>query len=107
MSTARLAVTLDPRASSRTLTLREFARLLGPVAVGAGRRSSDPVERMRGPLSAAVGNRGLVPVPTRVTTTSPTRTGQSRAHYERAADEIDAALQVVLDRLAPGGAQPV
>jgi protein-tyrosine phosphatase len=99
------AVTLDPRASSRTLTLRELARLLGPVGAGdiAG---TEPVERMRGLLTAAIGNRGLVPVAEPREDDIADPYGLSRVHYERAADEIVAALDVVLDRLQPRGFQP-
>jgi protein-tyrosine phosphatase len=99
------AVTLDPRASSRTLTLRELARLLGPVSAadipGAG-----PAERLRGLLTAAIGNRGMVPVADPRDDDIADPYGLSRVHYERAADEIVMALDVVLDRLQPVGGQP-
>jgi protein-tyrosine phosphatase len=99
------AVTLDPRASSRTLTLRELARLLGPVSAadipGAG-----PAERLRGLLTAAIGNRGMVPVADPRDDDIADPYGLSRVHYERAADEIVMALDVVLDRLQPAGGQP-
>jgi protein-tyrosine phosphatase len=100
------AVTLDPRASSRTLTLRELARLLGPVR-GDDIAGTDPVERMRGLLSAAIGNRGMVPVVDPRDDDIADPYGLSRAHYERAADEIVTALEILLDRLRPAGARPV
>jgi protein-tyrosine phosphatase len=92
------AVTLDPRASSRTLTLRELARLLGPVRA-TDIAGTEPVERMRGLLTAAIGNRGLVPVADPREDDIADPYGLSRVHYERAADEIVAALEVMLDRL--------
>ncbi len=100
------AVTLDPRASSRTLTLRELARLLGPVR-GDDIAGTDPVERMRGLLSAAIGNRGMVPVADPRDDDIADPYGLSRVHYERAADEIVTALEILLDRLQPAGARQV
>ncbi|HEX3906366.1 MAG TPA: hypothetical protein VHW92_00380 [Mycobacteriales bacterium] len=99
------AVTLDPRASSRTLTLRELARLLGPVRA-ADIPGAEPAERLRGLLTAAIGNRGMVPVADPRDDDIADPYGLSRVHYERAADEIVMALEVVLDRLQPAGGQP-
>jgi protein-tyrosine phosphatase len=99
------AVTLDPRASARTLTLRELARLLGPVKP-TDISGDDPVERMRGLLTAAIANRGLVPVADPREDDIADPYGQSRAAYERAVQEIDGVLQVVLDRLSPAADQP-
>jgi protein-tyrosine phosphatase len=95
------AVTLDPRASSRTLTLRELARLLGPVGPAAI-TASRPVERMRDVVSAAIGNRGLVPPADPRDDDIADPYGQSRAAYERSAEEIDAALRPVIALLRPG-----
>jgi protein-tyrosine phosphatase len=95
------AVTFDPRASARTLTLREFGRLLTPVAPAAI-TAADPVERMREVLSAAIGNRGLVPPADPRDDDIADPYGQSRAAYERAAEEIDAALRPVIELLRPG-----
>jgi protein-tyrosine phosphatase len=85
--------------------LRELARLLGPVSAadipGAG-----PAERLRGLLTAAIGNRGMVPVADPRDDDIADPYGLSRVHYERAADEIVMALDVVLDRLQPVGGQP-
>lgn len=94
-----LIVTEQPRALPRTLTLREFARLLGPVTVAEIDRrvaSSDPVERMRAIVASALANRGMVPVedPADDDIADPYR--RSRAAYERAAAEIDSALSVPL-----------
>jgi protein-tyrosine phosphatase len=95
------AVTFDPRASSRTLTLREFGRLLGPVGPAAI-AGDDPVERMRAVLSAAIANRGLVPAADPRDDDIADPYGQSRAAYDRAAAEIDAALRPVIDLVHPG-----
>jgi protein-tyrosine phosphatase len=94
------AVTLVPRASARTLTLRELARLLGPVGA-ADIPPADPVERMRALLAAAIGHRGLVPPEDPRDDDIADPYGLSRVSYERAADEIEAALEPLLERLAP------
>jgi protein-tyrosine phosphatase len=99
------AVTFDPRASSRTLTLRELARLLGPVGP-AMITGSGPVERMRELVTAAIGNRGLVPPTDPRDDDIADPYGQSRAAYERAAEEIDAALRPVIALLRPGAESP-
>jgi protein-tyrosine phosphatase len=99
------AVTFDPRASSRTLTLRELARLIGPVG-RAAITGADPVERMRAVVTAAIGNRGLVPPADPREDDIADPYGQSRAAYERAAEEIDAALRPVIDLLHPGAESP-
>ncbi len=54
------AVVLHPRASSRTFTLREFARLTSLV-VPEDLVDQDPVERAKALVRMAAGNRGLVP----------------------------------------------
>jgi protein-tyrosine phosphatase len=94
-----LAVASLPRASSRTVTLREFARLLGPVTPSdiAGRAGSDdPVDRMRAISAAAFANRGLVPLGQPAADDIDDPYGRPRAAYLRAAEAIDAALAVPL-----------
>jgi protein-tyrosine phosphatase len=91
-----------PRAASRTLTLREFARLLGSVTavdIAQAAPRGDPVDRMRAIAAAAFSNRGLVPIddPADDDIADPYR--RDRAAYERAAAEIDAALMVPLTLL--------
>jgi protein-tyrosine phosphatase len=93
-----------PRAAARTLTLREFARLLGRVTaadIAAQAASDDPVDRMRAIVAAAFANRGLVPAddPADDDIADPYR--RDRAAFTRAAREIDAALSVPLALLAP------
>jgi protein-tyrosine phosphatase len=93
-----LVVTELPRASSRTLTLREFARLLAPVTPESitADAGNDPVARMRAIARAAFGNRGLVPFaePGADDVGDPYQRGPEE--YERAAREIEAALAVPL-----------
>jgi protein-tyrosine phosphatase len=102
----RLVVTSDPKAAGPTLTLREFARLLGPVTqddIAQRVASDDPGERMAAIVAAALGQRGLVPIadPGDDDIADPYR--RSRAMYERSASDIDAALDVLLALLAPTG----
>lgn len=95
----RLVVTSEPRAAGRTLTLREFARLLGPVTPSdiAGRvASNDPVERMTAIVAAALAQRGLVPVGDPADDDIADPYGRDRPAFVRAASEIDAALAVPL-----------
>lgn len=54
------AVVLQPRAASRTFTLREFARLVATVDPDT-LPSGDVVARARGLVQAAAARRGLVP----------------------------------------------
>jgi protein-tyrosine phosphatase len=54
------AVVLHPRASARTFTLREFARLVDGVDPGS-LPGGDAVERARALVKAAAARRGLVP----------------------------------------------
>lgn len=94
-----LAVSMEPRAASRTVTLRELARLLGPVTVAdidAAVTSDDVGERMQAIVAAAFANRGLVPRedPADDDVADPYR--REPAAYERSAAAIDAALAVPL-----------
>jgi protein-tyrosine phosphatase len=96
-----IVVTESPRAAGKTLTLREFARLLGPVTVEQvdAEADVDPVARMRAIARAAFGNRGLVPLidPTDDDIGDPY--GRPQADYDRAAAQIDAALAVPISLL--------
>jgi protein-tyrosine-phosphatase len=85
------------------LTLREFARLLGPVTredITSRVTTDDPGERMAAIVAAALGQRGLVPMvePTDDDIADPY--GHHREVYERAARDIDTALNVLLTLLA-------
>jgi protein-tyrosine phosphatase len=99
-----LIVGADPRALSRTLTLREFARLLKPVTsrdIDAAVLDADPVERFRAIVAAGFANRGLVPPgdPAADDIADPYRRG--RKAYRRSTAEIDAALGVPLALMFP------
>jgi protein-tyrosine phosphatase len=99
-----IVVTQVPRAASRTLTVREFARLLGPVTpadIDQRADSADPVERMRAIAAAAFGNRGLVAIEDADDDDVADPYGRPRSVYERAASDIDAALAVPLGLLFP------
>ena len=96
-----LIVTELPRAASRTLTLREFARLLGPVTPEqiTAEAGTDPVERFRAIARAAFGNRGLVPMVDPAADDIGDPYKRSQVEYDRAAVEIDEALAVPLNLL--------
>jgi protein-tyrosine phosphatase len=93
-----LVVTEVPRAASRTLAVREFARLLGPVTAQeiADAAGTDPVARLRAIAAKAFGNRGLVPLNHPADDDVADPYGRNRDSYDRAAREIDAALKVPL-----------
>jgi protein-tyrosine phosphatase len=95
-------VTEVPGAAKRTLTAREFARLLAPVTrddIDARAPGGDPVERMRAIVDAAMANRGLVPLAEAAEDDIADPYGRDRRAYARAAAEIDAALSVPLTLL--------
>jgi protein-tyrosine phosphatase len=97
-----LVVAAEPRAASRTLTLREFARLLGPVTaddVAARAGSDDVVARMRSVAAAGFANRGLVPIGNPADDDIADPYGREPAAYQRAANSIAAALAVPLGLL--------
>lgn len=98
-------VTEVPGTAKRTLTAREFARLLAPVTAGeidARVSSGDLVERMRVIVDAALANRGLVPLAAATADDIADPYGRDRKAYARAAAEIEAALSVPLNLLLAG-----
>jgi protein-tyrosine phosphatase len=99
-----LVVAAEPRAASRTVTLRELARLLGPVTaedVAARAGGDDVVARMRAVAAAAFANRGLVPIGNPADDDIADPYGREFAAYQRSADAIAAALAVPLELLVP------
>jgi protein-tyrosine phosphatase len=97
-------VSTEPSAASRTVTLRELARLLGPVTaadVDARAAADDIVERMRAVVALAFANRGLVPWADPADDDIGDPYGRERPVYVKAADQIDAALDVLVRLLVP------
>jgi protein-tyrosine phosphatase len=90
-------VTMVPRAASRTVTLREYARLLtGVTREDLGDAGPDPVERFRAITVAAFGRRGFAPPDDPADDDVPDPFGGAMSGYERAAAMIDRALNVPL-----------
>ncbi|HVY11841.1 MAG TPA: hypothetical protein VHB18_17015 [Mycobacteriales bacterium] len=95
-------VTMVPRAASRTVTLREYARLLGGVtADDVAAAGADPVARFRAITAAAFGRRGFAPPERPEDDDVPDPYGGPMAAYERAAAMISDALDVPLSLLSP------
>jgi len=99
------AVSMMPRASRRTFTIREFARLVEAVDVstldaGDPAEAGDPVERARALVDAAASQRGYVraPSPAADDVADPYR--RSINAFRDAAQQIDAATAVIAERLA-------
>jgi protein-tyrosine phosphatase len=84
-------VTMLPRATSKTLTLREFARLVSPIGPDQV-DGVDPVDRMTALVALAFDNRGLVPISSPDDDDVPDPYRRERSEYERAADLIDDAV---------------
>lgn len=94
-------VTMVPRAASKTVTLLEYARLLGGVTNDdLGYAGPDPVERFRAITAAAFGRRGYVPIDDPSDDDVPDPFGGPMSAYELAAELIDRALEVPLALLA-------
>ena len=94
-------VTLVPRASQRTFTLREFARLAAEAEVpGDVATSADPVERVRALVRAAAGLRGFVrgDRPEDDDIADPYR--QKAAAFERAGAQVREAVDLIVEAIA-------
>jgi protein-tyrosine phosphatase len=95
-----LVVGAEPKAASRTVTLREFARLLGPVTAddlaATSPAGDDVVARMRAVAAAALANRGLVPIDDPAADDIADPYKRDRTAYVRAANEIAVSLDVPL-----------
>ena len=88
------AVSLLPRGSTRTFTIREFARLVSLVDVDQ-LPVDDPVERARALVTAAVRQRGMVWVPPEEDDIADPY-GRSAAEFESCSAQIHEALRVPL-----------
>lgn len=94
-------VTTVPRASARTVTVREYARLLtGVTPDDLAAAGSDPVERFRAITKTAFSRRGWTPLDDPSDDDVPDPFGGPMAGYERAAAMIAQALEVPLSLLA-------
>ncbi|HVT20751.1 MAG TPA: hypothetical protein VHD58_02585 [Mycobacteriales bacterium] len=94
-------ITMVPRASSRTVTLREYARLLSGVSHGdLPGAEADLVTRFHALTKAAFGQRGLVALKDPSDDDIPDPFGRPMPAYEKAAALIDEALEVPLSLLA-------
>jgi protein-tyrosine phosphatase len=86
-----------PRASSRTVTLREYARLLtGVTPADIAADFADPVERFRAVTATAFGRRGYAPPQSPSDDDIPDPFGGPMAGYDKAATLISQALDVPL-----------
>lgn len=92
-------VTMCPRASARTVTLLEYARLLTGVTP-ADVSGPDLVSRFRAITDLAFSRRGYVPVDDPADDDVPDPYGGKQSGYERAAELIDAGLAVPLGLLS-------
>lgn len=92
-------VTMRPQTAIRTLTWREWSRLLEPVTP-ADVADPDPVERMHKLSVAAVGGRGRVPLKQRREDDLTDPYGAPMEVYRAVAQQIDVALKVPLDLLS-------
>jgi protein-tyrosine phosphatase len=94
-------VTMKPHATNRTVTLLEYARLLGGLtAADLPAHGAGVVERFRAMTTAAFGRRGLVPINDPADDDVPDPYGGPMSGYDRAAALIDQALKVPLSLLA-------
>jgi len=91
------AVVLQPRAASRTFTLREFARLTSAVDA---LEATDPVERACEMVRAAAGKRGLVPPASPKDDDLADPYQGPASGFEVCADLVAASLRPPLDLLA-------
>jgi len=93
------SVSMLPRASRRTFTMREFARLVEAVDPSQV-EDGDPVSRARALVDAAAGQRGYVrpAAPDHDDVADPYR--RPVEAFRVAAQEIDAATRVIADRIA-------
>jgi protein-tyrosine phosphatase len=90
-------VMMSPRASARTVTLLEYARLLTGVEPADLPASADGLPgRLRAITELAFSRRGYVPIADPADDDVPDPYGGKMAAYDRAAELIDAALDVPL-----------
>jgi protein-tyrosine phosphatase len=95
-------VMMSPRATGRTVTLLEYARLLsGVTAADLPASDGGLVARLRAVTELAFSRRGYVALDDPADDDVPDPYGGKMAGYERAAELIDAAIAVPLALLTP------
>jgi protein-tyrosine phosphatase len=97
-------VRLDPRASRRTFTIREFARLAAEVDPSA-LPLTDPLSRLRVAVEEAAAHRGLVGPESPADDDVPDPYGGPARGYEESGRLIGAATAATVDLLAAAVAQ--
>jgi protein-tyrosine phosphatase len=101
----RLIAAAAPQVVERTTTLRSFAAALDAVTAGdidAVVTSQDPVERMEAIAAEAFTRLRAAPFANQPPLDVPDPYGRDDAAYRLAATQIEAALGVLVDLLAPG-----
>jgi protein-tyrosine phosphatase len=93
-----IAVSLHPRAASRTFTIRELARLLSAVDLDA-LPQGDPVERAKAMVAAAASRRGYLPPPRTGADDVKDPYGGPLPGYQRCGELLVEALRVPLDAI--------
>jgi protein-tyrosine phosphatase len=96
------AVTMAPRVSGRTFTLRELARLAGSVDPAAVEPTDDPAARARRMVAEAAQHRGYVRPddPRDDDVADPYR--RPTAAFQQAGQEIQEAVDAIVDLLVGG-----
>jgi protein-tyrosine phosphatase len=95
-------VRLMPAASRRIFTLLEFARL-ARLATPTTPPGGTATERLQGLVEAAAGNRGQQFTEHPSTDDIPDPYGRSQREFEAVAASIEAAVDVIIGSLEPGG----
>jgi protein-tyrosine phosphatase len=94
-------VMMSPRATGRTVTLLEYARLLSGIELADLPAEGDLARRFAAITELAFSRRGYVPPANSADDDVPDPYGGKMAGYDLAAELIDAAIDVPLALLAP------
>jgi protein-tyrosine phosphatase len=99
------AVTMWPRASARTFTILEFARLVALVPPGEMPDTADPVERAKAMVAAAAGQRGRVYVDPHLDDVDDPY-GLGREDFRECAEIVGAGVRAICRALVEPGSEP-